>query len=64
MTDREKAGLRGPVRSCMQEYEQRDRYSQSTETIYDVVGNLLVIRSTWMLKKLAHLIPPMISARN
>jgi hypothetical protein len=45
MADREKAGPRGPVRSCMQEYEQRDRYSQSTETIYDVVGNLLVIRS-------------------
>ena len=45
MTDREKAGLRGPVRSCMQEYEQRDLYRHSTETIYDVVGNLLVIRS-------------------
>jgi len=29
----------------MQEYEQRDLYRHSTETIYDVVGNLLVIRS-------------------
>jgi hypothetical protein len=45
MTDREKAGLRGPVRICMQEYEHRGDYRHSTETTYNVVGNLLVSRS-------------------
>ncbi len=46
MTDREQAGLRGRVRICMREYEHRgDR--RSTETIYDVLGNLLVTRTIY-----------------
>jgi len=45
MTDREKAGLRSPARIRMQECEHRGVYRHSTETIYDVVENLLAIRS-------------------
>lgn len=45
MNDREKVGLRGPVRSCMNEYGQGDLYTHSIETIYDAAGNLLVTRS-------------------
>ena len=43
MNDREKVGLRGPVRSCMNEYGQGDLYTHSIETIYGAAGIFLLL---------------------
>ena len=41
MTDREKAGLRGPVKSCVEETEKR-----LTATEYGLDGRLLMTRTS------------------
>ena len=42
MSDREKAGLRGPVKNCLEGYGRTDGHS--VETIYDEAGRLLTTR--------------------
>ncbi len=44
MTDREKAGLRGPVRNYSEKCQYHDGYTCSTESTYDLDGRLLQIR--------------------
>jgi len=46
MSDREKAGLHGPVRTCVEETILPDRKPHFTTTEYDFDGRLLAIRST------------------
>src|SRR6266480_2485577 len=46
MSDREKAGLHGPVRTCVEETPLPDGKSHLTTTEYDPDGRLLTFRST------------------
>src|SRR5271167_547315 len=46
MSDREKAGLRGPVRTCVNEIIPLDGRKYSTTTEYSPDGRLLTMRST------------------
>ena len=45
MTDREKAALRGPVRTCLQKYEDSQGYSYATQCTYEPDGRLLESRT-------------------
>lgn len=47
MTDREKAGLRGPVRACKEIFEQGAANHHTTETVYDLQGRLLTTRAIY-----------------
>lgn len=44
MTDREKVGLRGPVRTCQELFEQDAINRRTTETAYDLQGRLVTMR--------------------
>src|SRR5258707_14895575 len=46
MSDREKASLHGPVRTCVEETIPRDGKSDLTTTEYDPGGRLLTFRNT------------------
>jgi hypothetical protein len=46
MSDREKAGFHGPVRTCVEETPLPDAKSHSTTTEYDSDGRLLTLRIT------------------